>query len=107
MPDCDLEAMCNVVTGICNYFGGYYGDEEDDNYQRRSPPMDNVTSLVDIIVQPDNLRPWAREHLDLRGIRNWYRRLDEREYDPLHGAASAADFLEIRDLLCARVGRGA
>ena len=102
IPDRDLEAMCDVVMNICNDFGDGEGDRE-----RRSSAMFSVTGLVDIIVQPMDLRPWAREHLDLRGIRNWYHRLDEREYDPLHGAASSADFLEIRDLLCARVGRGA
>ena len=114
IPDRDLEALCDAVMDICNTFGDGDGDDVDDgtssrrmlDFRRRSSLIYKVTSLVDIIVQPENLRPWAREHLDLRGIRNWYRRLEEREPDPLHGAASA-DFLEIRDLLCARVGRGA
>ena len=104
-PDRDLEAMCNVAVSICQNVVGRYGAEEELDHRRRTSAMAHVTSLFDLIVQPDNLRPWAREHLDLRGIRNWYRRLEERAPDPLCGTASA-DFLEIRDLLNARVGRG-
>ena len=105
MPDRALEEMCDQVMHICSTFGTGY--EDDDEYERRRSAMSSVTSLVNIIVQPDNLRPWARGHLDLRGIRNWYRRLEERHrLPPFYGNASA-DFLELRDLLCARVGRGA
>ena len=96
IPDLDLEAMCDVAAAMCYQFGGLDGGEPMDDEMRRDG-MYTVTRMVDIIVQPNMLRPWAREHLDLRGIHAWYRH-DHR--------ASPADFHEIRDLLNARAGRG-
>ena len=95
-PDRDLDAMCNVVVNMCNDVVDYGGEEELD-HRRRTSVMYNVTRLVDLIVQPRNLRPWAREHLDLHGVSNWY-------YLPTRGT-TPADFLQIRDLLNARAGR--
>ena len=94
-PDHDLAAMCDVVAGMCDDVVDYGGEEELDR-RRRTSVMSNVTLLVDIIVQPRNLRTWAREHLDLHGVSNWYL--------PTIGT-TPADFLQIRDLLNARAGR--
>ena len=104
VPDRDLEDMCDVAVGMCWDFGDLGGEPGDD--ERRRSGMCNVTRLVDIIVKFDNLRPWARENLDLRGVRSWYRRVEERVHDPIHHGASPADFHEIRALLSARVGKG-
>lgn len=121
--DDDIDALCIVVINICKDVqdDGTYPDMNQmdssstdlrghmlrvyDERMRvlRSAAMYQVTQLLDIIVGTPNLRPWAREHLDLHGVLNWYRRLN-RGLSPiaLGLGYTPAEVLEIWDLLLAR-----
>ena len=92
--DDDAHDMCRIIIGICC-------DAEYDYVQRlstdemRSASMRRVNALLDIIVNPFVvLRPWAREHLDLHRLGNWY---NARGPVP-----TRAEFREIRLLISTR-----
>ena len=62
--------------------------------EMRRVAMYQVNRLLDIIVSPSNLRPWAREHLDLQRLDKWHHREIAQP--------TLAEFREIRDVLLAR-----
>ena len=89
--DDDAHDMCRIIIGIC------WDTEsvEHLSYQMGSASMSRVNALLDIIVNPFVvLRPWAREHLDLHRLGNWY---NARGLVP-----TRAEFREIRLLISAR-----
>ena len=92
MSDADSAALRNQVIFSCvDVQHGEAGDA--DNAERRRAAMWRVLGLLDIFVNPSQLRPWAREHLDLHRLAKWYERRHEG-YEP-----TLAEFRELQAVL--------
>ena len=90
--DDDAHDMCRIIIGICcdaEYVWHLSIDEMGSASMRR------VNDLLDIIINPLVVRPWALEHLDIERLANWYHR--HRGLVP-----TLDEFREIRLLILAR-----
>ena len=99
VADDDAVALCHVICNICEDVEYRSEDPDSDPYERIRDTMNRVLGLFDVLVEPQNIRPWAREHLDLHRLANWHQRRDEPNWPTI------TDFSEIREVLMARTTR--
>ena len=73
--DGDSAALCDRVIEFCVMLTGEDDEAENvDNRTRRRAAMRHVEGLMDLLVGLSRVRPWARAHLDIVQLANWYQR---------------------------------